>query len=82
MRSENVVSLPETYQGTCEHHGEFTGTLSVIIGKAFRTGCPACTEIRKAKEISTLLFAYRFDTKERAAVFLFALSSHWKILHA
>lgn len=50
MLSNNLAFTPETYQGTCEHHGDFTGTLSVIIGVTFRTGCPACAEIRKAKE--------------------------------
>lgn len=65
MRSENVVSLPETYQGTCEHHGEFTGTLSVIIGKTFRTGCPACAEIRKAKEAQEEIEAQARQERER-----------------
>ena len=50
MLSDNVVSLPETFQGNCDQHGDFAGSVTVIFGKTFRTGCPKCADIRKAKE--------------------------------
>ena len=65
MGSENVVSLPENFKGECEHHGEFTGSVSTIFGKTFRTGCPACTEIRKAKEAQEEIDAQARQERER-----------------
>ena len=50
MLSDNVVSLPETFQGNCDQHGDFIGSVTVIFGKTFRTGCPKCADVRKAKE--------------------------------
>lgn len=65
MRSENVVSLPEKFQGQCEQHGEFTGTVSVIFNKTFRTGCPSCADIRKAKEAQDEIDAQSRQERER-----------------
>lgn len=65
MLSNNLAFTPETYQGTCEHHGDFTGTLSVIIGVTFRTGCPTCAEIRKAKEAQEEIDAQARQERER-----------------
>lgn len=65
MRSENVVSLPENFKGECEHHGEFTGSVSTIFGKTFRTGCPTCAEIRKAKEAQEEIDAQSKQERDR-----------------
>lgn len=65
MGSENVVSLPENFKGECEHHGEFTGSVSTIFGKTFRTGCPTCAEIRKAKEAQEEIDAKARQERDR-----------------
>ena len=65
MASENVASLPDTFLGNCEHHGEFTGSVSVIFGKTFRTGCPKCAEIRKAKEAQDEIDAQARQERDR-----------------
>ena len=65
MASENVASLPDTFAGNCEHHGDFTGSVSVIFGKTFRTGCPKCAEIRKAKEAQDEIEAQARQERDR-----------------
>ena len=65
MLSKNVVSLPESFQGQCDQHGEFTGTVSVILGSTFRTGCPKCSEIRKAKEAQDEIDAKAKQERDR-----------------
>lgn len=65
MLSDNVVSLPETFQGNCEQHGDFTGSVTVIFGKTFRTGCPKCAEVRKAKEAQDEIEAQAIQERER-----------------
>jgi DNA replication protein DnaC len=65
MLSENVVSLPETFAGSCEQHGDFTGSVSVIFGKTFRTNCPKCSEAKKAKEAQDEIEAQARAERER-----------------
>lgn len=65
MLSDNVVSLSETFQGNCEQHGDFTGSVTVIFGKTFRTGCQKCAEIRKAKEAQDEIEAQARQERER-----------------
>jgi DNA replication protein DnaC len=65
MASENVVSLPENFKGECEQHGEFTGSVSTIYGKTFRTNCPKCAEARKAKEAQDEIDAQTKQERER-----------------
>ncbi|WP_462382257.1 ATP-binding protein [Pseudomonas sp. Marseille-QA0892] len=37
----------EEYRDTCEIHGEFTGRITRILGREFKSGCQQCAEIRQ-----------------------------------
>ena len=65
MHSENLASLPETFTEVCADHGEFTGSITTICGRTFRTGCPSCAEIRKAKEAKAEIEAQAAKERER-----------------
>lgn len=66
MASENVVSMnSESFVGTCEQHGDFTGTASVILGRTFTTSCPKCGEIRKQQEAQAEIDAKAREERDR-----------------
>jgi DNA replication protein DnaC len=51
--ASNVTALniePRFEAGTCEQHGEYRVTVSTILGREFRSNCPACSAAKKAEE--------------------------------
>lgn len=47
VSDQSLVSEPTTRSLMCEHHGEYQSTAQVVLGREFRSGCPACTQRRK-----------------------------------
>jgi DNA replication protein DnaC len=67
MASNSVISLnAEKFSGDCEQHGAFAGTISTILGRTFRTGCPQCSEIRKQQEAAAEHAEVARQAQERA----------------
>ena len=50
---------------TCEQHGDFESKTSLIFGRQFRSRCPQCTEIEKARQKSEETAAKQREEQER-----------------
>lgn len=50
MASEKlVIKPPVPYQGQCDEHGEYTGSVSFLLGREIKRGCPECSAARSAE---------------------------------
>ena len=73
MAYDISVKPPEPYQGHCDNHGEYTGTVSYILGRQLKSYCPKCSEERAAEEAkrsaesAAILKQYRISEKLGAA---------------
>ena len=58
MGSEKIISMPVVASvqrqsiGMCKDHSQFSQTVTVILGKEFKTGCTECRCIREEEEKS------------------------------
>lgn len=70
MRS-NVIAMPKAdadttvQRASCDDHGPYEQKVSEIFGKVFKTGCPACSTIRKQAEEAAEIAQAALEAKNR-----------------